>query len=469
MRPCLFLFLVACATTGDDRAETDADVTASDLSVRAGDTTITVTKAIARHGDTFTLHGKTSRTLTDGNGFVFDDPYGTFVQPSPRTFDLTWQLSELQTLAASTDQFISLGFVHSASRPDRLTARVVAAPRLETFTGSPKIYLTAALTPIVVAGVTVFRIDGHSTETNTEVLASAGTVTRVDGKAFTIDLSADEAFALTAGGDVVVTTMLATGGVQKHATLGLELAKLGATANDAYAQWPHPTCTTKLKTCLTALPDGATDTASCGDAFHVKTCQGAVGVVVDDVAFQAALHTTDTVLATPASQADAAALAGVDQADAFLAGAKSTVEARYEKLFGRWFLSATARGNALDADRTAGIDAAYAHPLDLVQAHPVHVGDAAAMRQVAADAVLAELARMDFLHGELERSLDQLVHAARAQHVADIGAFRTTIDAEPYPGQPDWDVYVGSWLGLHTEVAIIRSTGAIQYTLVEID
>ncbi|MEO8549176.1 MAG: hypothetical protein ABI678_04365 [Kofleriaceae bacterium] len=469
MRPYLLLFLVACATTGDLDSETDADVTATDLSVRAGDTTITVNKAIARHGDTFTLHGKTSRNLTDGNGFVFDDPYGTFVQPSPRTFELTWQLSELQTLAASTDQFISLGFVHSASRPDRLTARAVVAPRLDHFTGSTKIYLTAALTPIVVAGVTVFRISGHSTDANTEVLASVGTVTRVDGKAFTIDLTADQVFALTAGGDVVVTTMLATGGVQKHATLGLELAKLGATAGDAYEQWPHPTCTTKLKTCLTALADGATDTASCGDAFHVMTCQGTIGVVVDDVAFQAALHATDTVLATAASRADAVALAGADQADAFLEGAKSTVESRFEKQFGRWYLSATARGNALDADRIAGIDAAYAHPLDLILAHPVHVGDAAAMRQVAADAVLAELARMDFLHGELARSLDQLVHEARAQHVADIGAFRTTIDAEPYPGQPTWDVYVGSWLGLHTEVAIIRATGAIQYTLVEID
>lgn len=465
MRPYLLLFLVACATTGDDSTETDADVTASDLSVRAGDTSITVTKLIVRTGDTFTLRGKTSRNLTDGNGFVFDDPYGDFTQPSPRTFELTFGLSELAPLATSTDEFISLGFVHSSSRPDRLTARVVAAPRLEQFTGSSKIYLTAALTPIVVAGVTVFRITGHTTEANIDVISSVGTVTRTDAKAFTIDLTTADAFALTAGGDVVITTMLAGGGVQKHATLGLEVTKLGATANDAYEQWPHPTCTTKIKTCLTALPDGAIDTASCGDAFHVRVCQGQVGVVVDDVAFQAALHATDTELA--AAHADAVALAGADQADAFLDGAKSTVEARFEKLFGRWYLSQTARTTALDAERAAGITTAYAHPLDLIQAHAVHAGDAAAMKQVAADAVLAELARKDF--GELGRTLEQLVASARAQHVADIGAFRTTIDAEPYPGQPDWDVYVGSWLGLHTEVAIIRATGAIQYTLVEID
>lgn len=51
----------------------------------------------------------------------------------------------------------------------------------------------------------------------------------------------------------------------------------------------------------------------------------------------------------------------------------------------------------------------------------------------------------------------------------DIGAFRTTISAQPYSGNSAWDVYVGSWLGLYTEVVIERASGTVVSTLVEID
>ena len=48
-----------------------------------------------------------------------------------------------------------------------------------------------------------------------------------------------------------------------------------------------------------------------------------------------------------------------------------------------------------------------------------------------------------------------------------VGAFRTSVDAEPY--MTTKDVYIGDWLGLHTEVVIDRATGAVDSTLVEID
>ena len=55
-------------------------------------------------------------------------------------------------------------------------------------------------------------------------------------------------------------------------------------------------------------------------------------------------------------------------------------------------------------------------------------------------------------------------------HVADIKRFRETVQAEPYPGQPTWDLYMDRWLGLHTEVAIERTTGVSkQYLLKSID
>jgi len=73
------------------------------------------------------------------------------------------------------------------------------------------------------------------------------------------------------------------------------------------------------------------------------------------------------------------------------------------------------------------------------------------------------------VHSEFARTLEDLTHEFRAMHVADIKRFREMVQPEPYPGQPTWDVYVDRWLGLHTEVAIERTTGVIKAVLVEID
>jgi hypothetical protein len=480
MRRLLLAFaLAACAdAAGGDTGETEvsADATTtpgSELEVRAGDTTLWIRRAVARVGDSFVLHGRTSRTLVGGTGFVFDDPYGDFAQASARTFEVTWPVSTARTLVDGTDQFLALDFKHSASRPDHLTARAVVRPRLDGFTGSSKIYLTAELTPVVVGGSVVYRIAGHSIGANTGVRGVIDglelDVHRLDDTRFEIDLAPDQAFALTAGGDLQIIAVYPTGGVEKHARLGLGLKKLGMTAGDIEVVYPRPTCTAALQACLTSLPDGALDLGSCGEAVKVNACTGVVGVVVDAVTMQATLHTADLRLETPAARADAIGLAGADRADAFLFGAKQTVEARLEGLFGRWYLSATARGTALDHALETGLDAAYARPLELYEPHVAIPGNPAAMRQVAADAVLAQLAAIDFPHSEFARTLDDLTHQFRVQHVTDVRAFREAIVPEPYPGAPARDVYVGSWLGLHTEVVIERATGQVVSTLVELD
>lgn len=257
--------------------------------------------------------------------------------------------------------------------------------------------------------------------------------------------------------------------MQKHATLSLSVKKLGLTAGDAYEVWPVPACTTAVKSCLVALPGDGDDTGSCGDARTVKACQGQVGVTVDDLAFQATLHTRDVRLADPAVRSDATGLVGPARADAWLAGAGDTVEQNLEDMFGRWFVTASGRDKALARALEAGIDTAYARPLDLVPATPVVPGDAAAMRQVAADAVLARIATMNFVDSDFERTLEQLAHEFRAQHVSSIRAFRETVTPEPYPGMPTEDVYIGDWLGAHTEVVTDRASGAVLSTLVELD
>jgi hypothetical protein len=249
--------------------------------------------------------------------------------------------------------------------------------------------------------------------------------------------------------------------------LGLALKKLGMTSGDAEAAWPPGMCTSTTRSCLEALPDSALDLGSCGEAVRVNACASSVGVFVDDTSFQAKLQAAGQQLATAQARADATALVGSDRADQFLGGAEQTVNAELESMFGRWFLATSTRDAQLDLAVVRGFDRAYSRPLDVVEPHAAVPTDTDAMRQVAADAVLAELARMDFVHTEFGRSLEDLVHEYRAQHLASIAAFRTAVEPEPY--MTTKDVYIGDWLGLYTEVVIDHATGVVESTLVEID
>lgn len=487
MRSSLLLALVLAACAGEesivDEAEVSPDLDGkadaeTELTVRAGDTTLWVTKQVVRrdgaNGPELVLRGRASRNLVDGRGWIFDDVYGDFAQKSARVFELTWPVSTARGLTDGVDQFIGLTFVHSSTRPDNLAARVVVRPRLVSFTGSSKIYLTAELTPVVNGGTVLYRLNGRTYGANTGVRAvidnvDLATVQRLDSERFAVDLQPEQAYALAASGDLQVIADFTTGGVDKRVTLGFALKKLGFTAGDVETVWPVVSCTSTVRTCLSALPSGALDLGSCGEAVKVNACAGQVGVFVDDVSFQATLQAAAALLATAAAKAEAIGLVGTDKADEWLFGAKETVEGKLQALFGRWYLSTASRATMLDAALQAGLDSAYARPLDVIEGHVAVPGNAAAMRQVAADAVLAELARMDFVHSEFARTLDSLTHQFRAMHVADIKAFRETVVPEPYPGTPAWDVYLGSWLGLHTEVAIERASGNVMQTLVEID
>jgi hypothetical protein len=136
---CALILLAACADragTDDIDVDGDAAADAADPSVRVAGTTLSVSRTLERRGDTFVLRGKTSRTMTGGNGFVFDDPYGDFAQVSPRVFELSWTASTARSLTDGVDQFIALDFAHSspahspaASSCGRARARSPAARR----------------------------------------------------------------------------------------------------------------------------------------------------------------------------------------------------------------------------------------------------------------------------------------------------------------------------------------------------
>jgi hypothetical protein len=353
----------ACATTGDydtDEIEvTDgkADVEGTELKLRTGDTSVWVTQDLARRGNVFVMSGRASRNVNNGLGFVIDDPYGDFAKKTARTWEVTWPTNYVHTLMDGTNQFVRLDFPHSSGRPDSLTVRAFVHPRLSTFTGSSKIYLTADLTPVVYGGVTVYRLKGKTTGANFVVMATAGTqaltdVRRTSDTAFEIDLQPEVIFN---DQPVTITTIINGVTLTKTTHIGLSIKKLGLTSDDPYELWPRPTCTSAKKACLVGLGDGVLDLAPCGEAIEVLACQGQVGVRVDDVAFQAALADGTARTATPAFKADAVGLVGADRADQLQYGAEQMVESKLEPQLGRWYLSTASRTAALTKAVDAGV------------------------------------------------------------------------------------------------------------------
>ena len=146
------------------------------------------------------------------------------------------------------------------------------------------------------------------------------------------------------------------------------------------------------------------------------------------------------------------------------------IEQGLENAFGRWLVTPAARSRVLAATLETGLDTAYARPLDLVPVSPVNphgcCRDAPGRGRCR---VLAQIATMDFIDTDFERTLEGLAHEFRSTHVASIRAFRETVVPEAYPGIPTEDVYIGDWLGAHTEVVVVRATGALVSTLVELD
>jgi hypothetical protein len=488
--PFLALSIAACADAGDP-SDTD-EVTAQDgtydateeLRVRAGETTLWMTRGLTLRTDTpngpaYVMRGRTSRDLRGGRAFIFDDVYGDFAKRSARVFEVTYPVSTARTLIDGVPVFVGVDLRPSAGRSDSMTARAIVRPRLDAFSGSSRIYLTAELTPVVTGGRVVYRIEGHTTSAS-DVISTVQvrigdqwlTDTRnLDGRYFEIDLEADHVLALAGTHDVIeVQLPLPSGIATKRAELGLSIKRLGFTAGDVETVWPPIGCTTETRSCLEGLPDGTLDLGGCGEAIAVNACAGELGVFVTDEQFAATLAEADHRLSDPAFRADAIGLVGADRVEAFLEGARQTVERRLEDQFGRWYLSAATRDAALAAALDGGIDRAVARPMELIEPHPVvGAADVAGTRQVVADALLAHLATLDLRATEFSRPLEELARVYRAQHVASVRAFRETIAPEPYPGHPEWDVYIGNWLGAYVEVSVRKTDGSVANLLFEID
>jgi hypothetical protein len=448
---------------------------ANETKVRVGGTSLWVRNQLAVDDGVLVLHGRTSRNLVDGNAFVFDDPYGDFAIASARTFDVTWPVSTARGLLDGVDLFVGLDFVHSETRPDHLTSHVVVRPRLTGFSGSSQVYLVAPLTPRLVEGRVVYRLIGTAQSFVFGADARAGDTNLgiarvVDDETFELDIEPSVALELVAAETpITVRVQLESGDAEKTATLGVALHDLGFTEGDASETWPND-CADDTLVCLTALPAGTQDLASCGDARTVMACSAEIGGFVGEDEVDALLMDMSARLADENGLvAHAPALVGADRVDVFFERARDRLVADLEAVHGRWFLDDTARDAALDAVVEAAFDDVYAFPLVGFDQRPPVPGDVAATRQLVADALLGYLAQQDYYHSEFSRSYVELAHEFRAQHVESLRVFREEVAREDYPGMPTLDVYVSDWLGAYTEVSVDKTTGAVTNVYVELD
>jgi hypothetical protein len=483
--PLFVLVASSCAADLELEVDTD-DVDATDESkadasgevrVRAGETSLWVDRVLTPRvqdgRSEWVLSGHTSRTLTDGTSFIFDDVVGNFATAGARSFEVAYPAGD-RGLMTGVAHFVRMQFQPSSSRPTTLTARVIARPRLLSYSGKGA-YLTAELVPVEVGGRVVWRLSGNASSAIDGVSArvgdlvlGAGDVRVVDPTHFTVDLLDDHVTALVGGQELVLDLDLSSGTWQKRARLGIALKRLGLTSGDPLDVWPPPQCEDEVSECLGDLPDGTSDTSPCGEALEVLQCGGvgSGGVVFDDVRFGAASDQADALLEGTFAT-DAPALAGADRAAELAFAVKQEIEGGLEQMIGQSFGGPAALDAAVAAVMTAAIDHAYARPLDLALPHAAAPGSIAKTRQVVADALLAHLADLDLTQTEFGRPLEELTRQFRQRHVDDLRAFRTQVT--PEQDSQGRDVYVHNWLDPHVEVTVVPSTGEVVNVLFEID
>lgn len=479
------LFANACsnATTNTDEvfassseiADGKADAARS-LRARTGNTTVYVDTWLThdtRENDAqvLVLRGRSSRNITDGFGFVLDDPYGQWAKRGARSFELTWSSTEAASIAGGVNQFIRLMFTPSHGRPDSLTAHVTVRPQLKGFMGSGA-RLSADLVPVVVGSRTVFRMSGSLSRTTHDIRVEVGSrvlsgVTLTDSRHFVADVLLDD--LLEAFLTDTPFTVVADGHTVKQASAAFLVQTLGLTDGDPYEEWPRPECTDEVRTCLQGLPTGAVDLSSCGEARDVLAC-GLTRVTFDEFAFSNKMGVVNARLADTAGFAiDMVGLIGTERANQFQDNVGRTIESHLEQHFGQTFSTTDEMNSIIDADIEGVIDEAYAYPLNFADPLEPIPGNMQRERDVAADGLLTYLANFDFEHSLFDAPYLQVIQLNRAWHVSSIRAFREQATPDAWSPNPAWNNYVGNWTNPYVEIRVDRATCTVADILFEID
>jgi len=287
------LLATGCAMSADDAGAPEQVSTASEgISAKLGNLSVHLDDGVypvQREGRTvWTVRGSTNRDVTNLMTFVPDDQYAMVTELSPRSFEITFETRELQTVLEGRPLFLRLVPVDGSPAT---FASISVSPRFTGFYGSSQVYVDANTTPIFWGGQVEYRGHAHlGFHANTfDFWANNGvepSLTKLDPRnwQFDFDNTSMVGAANPSSNNLHFVAINSHGtSYTKYAYARMRVTELELTTQDPYVVWPAPVCTAELQACLDALPFGTYDASSCGSFDNVRTCRiTKVLPIVDD-------------------------------------------------------------------------------------------------------------------------------------------------------------------------------------------
>ncbi len=296
MRSCFLavaMFVGACGgqseqtlIEGDDlEAAVDDQALTAELKATAGNLTVwfnpVLQSRLVNNEVRWVASGRANRNLSGVFSFVPDDAYGSATLTGPRTFEVSFASgSELNTILSDLRILVALTPVGSTQA---VTAGVRFAPRFTSMSGSTRLTLTQAVSPVYANGGLTYR--GRARATLPTATVSASTLDdatirlgrRSTAGEWNVDFAFDDlALALSVPGvnseKVEFVVNEAGRPRNKLAVLVATVSAVELTTQDPYQVWPPVRCTTEARACLNAKPIGTTDFGDCGSYRLVDAC-----------------------------------------------------------------------------------------------------------------------------------------------------------------------------------------------------
>ncbi len=222
----------------------------------------------------WTLRGRTGGNLAAVRSFIIGDGFGRAEILGSRTFVVTLDAHELNSLLSGLRLFVEI----TPASP-RIAPAVVAlqlGALLEPKAPDGPITIDAQLRPVNVAGELVYRGHMHTTLAGTP-LAQTSTGQRLyvhnSADGFSLDFSFEALEAEAASRGTLKVTLLAAGRPSQRAEARLVLSSAELFRGDPEMHDPgFPVCAPEVQACIDALGEGDFDYGACASYRNVSTC-----------------------------------------------------------------------------------------------------------------------------------------------------------------------------------------------------
>jgi hypothetical protein len=255
------------AVVGPNTSHSAVQTSDTRVSSRCGTMTISMDVVATKVSGRWRITGRTSRNLKSVFSFVPDDPFGQAKLLSPRTFEVTLDAEhEIASMLAGGPLLVRL---EPVSGPTTF-AKLDFAPRLASFYGDGRIYLSSSVKPIYyVDGISNLRYRGTVSTSGADVRVTTSAGDAIVGSGF-FDLTNDEGLAAM-GGSLRAEATFSGRVAAKQATLQVALTSLAATIDDPYDAFPPNPCSPQVRSCMVGK---TVDFSACGSYRDVQACGG---------------------------------------------------------------------------------------------------------------------------------------------------------------------------------------------------